>query len=765
MRSSWVLSSILAGVVYACGSETTSTFDGDDASNDSQIPLVDGADGNSSNDVSFVITDGSPQVGNVTISPQDAVVDWVAGTPLPMVQYTATINGAPAAVAWSIDRGELGTIGLNSGSFSPSGKLGGTARIVASVGGKAVSTGLTVKLKTIQNGAQSIPDAGAPDGGSNSSGGRGGVGGDPVGGAVLPATQTVLQSAPVADVGMKWLYPYDKTVWPRGILAPQLQWAVGAQGDYDAVRIQISETNYSYDGYFAKNATPFINHPIPQDVWVQLARSNAGEEVSVSLTFSKGATAYGPIVEKWKIASAPLKGTVYYNSYGTRLAKNYGGALGPNPRFGGATLAIRGNSTDPTLIAGSDVNVDGCRVCHSVSADGSVLVTQRRDGNARLFSSYDLKSNSEVPFLPTPGEFAWPAIYPDGSFLFNDSSPSHGATATPSKLYRIPSTFDEAGPTKTPQPVTTAGLPANLRAGTPMFSPDGKLLAFNYYAGAGADQRSLAILPFDKATATFGALTKFDAPANAAHTAIWPSFTPDSKRIVYEVETRYNGRDFGGTRGGAACEAVNGCTNTHDAGTRAELWQLDLATKQIVRLNNLNGVGHAPTGPNVHNDDTTLNYEPTINPVVSGGYAWVVFTSRRLYGNIATINPWQSDPRFTDISSKPTTKKLWVAAIDLNAPPGTDSSYPAFYLPAQELLAGNSRGFWVVDPCKAQGNSCETGDECCGGYCRANASGALVCSNEIPTCSQEFEKCTTAADCCDNAKQCINNRCARSGPI
>ncbi|MBP9112230.1 MAG: hypothetical protein KBF88_05440, partial [Polyangiaceae bacterium] len=162
---------------------------------------------------------------------------------------------------------------------------------------------------------------------------------------------------------------------------------------------------------------------------------------------------------------------------------------------------------------------------------------------------------------------------------------------------------------------------------------------------------------------------------------------------------------------------------------------------------------------------TTLNYEPTINPVVSGGYAWVVFTSRRLYGNIATINPWQSDPRFTDISSKPTTKKLWVAAIDLNAPPGTDSSYPAFYLPAQELLAGNSRGFWVVDPCKAQGNSCETGDECCGGYCRANASGALVCSNEIPTCSQEFEKCTTAADCCDNAKQCINNRCARSGPI
>ena len=37
-----------------------------------------------------------------------------------------------------------------------------------------------------------------------------------------------------------------------------------------------------------------------------------------------------------------------------------------------------------------------------------------------------------------------------------------------------------------------------------------------------------------------------------------------------------------------------------------------------------------------------------------------------------------------------TTKKLWVAAIDLNAPAGSDPSHPAFYLPAQELLAGNA---------------------------------------------------------------------------
>ena len=113
----------------------------------------------------------------------------------------------------------------------------------------------------------------------------------------------------------------------------------------------------------------------------------------------------------------------------------------------------------------------------------------------------------------------------------------------------------------------------------------------------------------------------------------------------------------------------------------------------------------------------------------------------------------------------PRVKKLWVAAIDLNAPPGTDPSHPAFYLPGQELLAGNMRGYWVVDPCKGDDSSCETGDECCGGYCRPNAGGALVCTDKVPVCAQEFEKCTKDADCCGSPSvTCVNGRCAAPGP-
>ncbi len=160
-----------------------------------------------------------------------------------------------------------------------------------------------------------------------------------------------------------------------------------------------------------------------------------------------------------------------------------------------------------------------------------------------------------------------------------------------------------------------------------------------------------------------------------------------------------------------------------------------------------------------------LNTPPTVNPVASGGYAWVIFTSRRMYGNEAVIPPFCSDPRGVNLITNITPKKLWVAAIDVNSQPGTDTSHPAFYLPGQELLAGNSRGFWVLDPCRSDGASCESGDQCCNGYCEANGdAGALICSNTVPTCASNGDKCKVSGDCCDPAAACIGGYCALAGP-
>lgn len=181
------------------------------------------------------------------------------------------------------------------------------------------------------------------------------------------------------------------------------------------------------------------------------------------------------------------------------------------------------------------------------------------------------------------------------------------------------------------------------------------------------------------------------------------------------------------------------------------------------------GSNAGASGDITHALDHNYNYEPTVNPVSSGGYAWVVFTSRRLYGNVANIPPFCSDPRGVDLhanmttNTNVTTKKLWVAAIDINAMSGSDPSHAGFYLPAQELLAGNARGFWVLDPCRADDASCETGDQCCNGYCEPNGiAGALVCSTKPPNyiCSELQEACALASDCCAPNALCVGGFCA-----
>ena len=762
MRSLYALLALgISGValVVACGSDAVgSDFgpvvpgDGDSGSTSGDPPIIGGN----------VDAAADPDAAAFTITPADQVLTFTSGKPAPTLQFKAiTTGGVEVPASFTIDRGEIGSVGLTTGLFTASGTVGGKATVTAARNGKTASTTVTVKLVVTENGS-SITDAGVPDGGG--SGGNGGVGGEGAGGAVGAATVAVLGGAAVADPGLTFLYPYDKTVWPRGILAPLLQWTPGAQTDYDAVAIKLTEASFTYEGFFAKTATPFIHHPIPQAAWKQLLSSNAGEDVTVSVTFAKGGVAYGPITRTWKIASAPLKGIVYYNSYGTRLAKNFTGGLGVGGNsFGAATLSITGGSTDPTLVAGATGDQTQCRVCHSVAANGSVLITQRDLGDKREFSAYDLKTHVETVITPSgaTANFSWPAIYPDGSMFLGDSSTAAGSTTTPNGLFSVPT-----GPTGTPTPITT-NWPAGFSGAYPAFSPDGKSIAFTMFQGAtGADKKTLGMLTFDKTTKQFGTtITTLHTPGTG--TALFPSFLPTNDAIVFEHETRFNGRDYGGTRSDADVAPPDARA---DVGTHAELWWLDLKTKTAHSLDNLNGKNatgtYLPTGPAAHDDDTTLNYEPTVNPVPSGGYAWVVFTSRRLYGNVATINPFYSDPRFHDLTTTATTKKLWVAAIDLNAPPGTDPSHPAFYLPAQELLAGNSRGYWVVDPCKQDGNSCESGDECCGGFCRPGGDGgALVCTATVPTCAQEFEKCTTSADCCNSAAiECINGRCAAPGP-
>jgi hypothetical protein len=310
--------------------------------------------------------------------------------------------------------------------------------------------------------------------------------------------------------------------------------------------------------------------------------------------------------------------------------------------------------------------------------------------------------------------------------------------------------------TKLYDPKSGANIPAPGFDGVvshalmPAFSPNGQKVVFtDWDKGQG---HSLAVMSFARATTTFSGLVDVVQTGDPAIWVGWPYFTPDSATVVY------NTVDWGDY---ATWNNLGRNPGKHP--NKGDLQAVEIASKTVTPLDAANGIANGQVYLPYGAAEAHMNYEPTILPVAVGGYYWVVFTSRREYGNdITDADPYENHPA--------RRKKLWVAALDLDGTTGKDRSHPAFYLPGQEHDAGNMRGFWALDPCVQNGSGCGSGDECCSGFCRQSTGGdggvVLSCVPQPTGCSQEFEKCGSSGDCCGAAEgyQCLNGHCARPTP-
>jgi hypothetical protein len=114
-----------------------------------------------------------------------------------------------------------------------------------------------------------------------------------------------------AGQGAKWLYPYDGTVFPRGLGAPLLMW----EGPADSIYVHITAKAFDYKAC----VKPTMNgqFQLPQDVWAMAGQKTYGksEPYTLELTTLSGGTVAGPTVQHFIIAQANIKGSVYYNSY------------------------------------------------------------------------------------------------------------------------------------------------------------------------------------------------------------------------------------------------------------------------------------------------------------------------------------------------------------------------------------------------------------------------------------------------------------------
>jgi hypothetical protein len=524
-------------------------------------------------------------------------------------------------------------------------------------------------------------------------------------GGVDSTTVGQLQGGGSADSTFAWQYPYDKTVFPRGLIPPTFQFAGVAP---DAVYVHITCASLDYKGYFKPAAGP-IRLALPAASWTAITNAASGptDPLVVQVTKISGGQVAGPISESWPVAQGSLRGVIYYETYGSKLAGGLGSV---------GIMNIQPGATQPTVLE------KGCgHVCHTASADGSTLVAST---SLLASASYNLKAGASV--INTAGAQIYPfgGIYPDGSFEMS-------ATGYRTWINLKSALYDTATGANVKAPGWDGVI---THAGTTAFSPDGKQIAFVH---EDENARTIAKMDFANGTKAFSGLV--DLATDPSNFVGWPAFTPDGKWVVFQEEPSSSTAPF-----------------ETDNGNLGDLYYVDVASKTVARLDALDGyTGAGSSASYLPANDPQLSFAPTVLPEAVGGYFWVVFTSHRSYGN--TLASMAAGPDAPDEIGQ-----LWVAALDLNPTPGQDGSHPAFYLDGQELTADNLRGFWVLPPCEQQGGACTTGDQCCDGFCRPSGDGGpLECVPPPGGCSNEYEACTTASDCCNSGDQCINGHCAQ----
>ena len=536
----------------------------------------------------------------------------------------------------------------------------------------------------------------------------------------LSATSVKALLAGGSAGSMRFLDPYSGTVFPRGLIAPTLMWD-GASADY--VYVHLKSKVFEYKGCLVPTATGQIL--LPQTIWEAASAHAVGasDPFSLSLTTIASGTVTGPITEPLVIAPATLKGSIYYNSYTSKLVTGLGG--------GGAVLRIVPGQ-NVTLFLGAS----GCTGCHAVSANGSRMVADPlMMGGGATYTLTPQGAANPAPLVSNAPNATFVGVYPDGSLYVGNAHPNNGVggprSGGPGSIGPVSSGLYE---TDTGNAVSNSGIPSGAMMST--FSPDGTLLAFTDTAIGNGDGQGLAMMSFDKSGRTAGAYKKLQQVTDSSTYPGWPFFLPDNGGIVFAIG---NQSDFsGGGLGLGLAGAVSGVTS--------DLYLLDIASGTVSLLASAAGFASAADAasnttylPYSAGDELHHNFYPTVSPVAAGGY----------FLGLLRFVPSLWQPRSAAAALGHGRRHLFRGKVHRRREP------PRVLRDGPRARDWQSPGLHLLDPCRANGSTCSEGEDCCGGYCTNGTCGLP------PSCSNIDDACSATQKCCDATLQCIGGFCAQ----
>jgi TolB protein len=232
----------------------------------------------------------------------------------------------------------------------------------------------------------------------------------------------------------------------------------------------------------------------------------------------------------------------------------------------------------------------------------------------------------------------------------------------------------------------TGKVNANIVAGTmPDWSPDGLHMVYAQSSEmnpTGIQSGSISTMHFNGTT--------WDTPATIVQQTTennyYPAYSPDGAWVAFD-------------RSPGNHESFSNASPDEDAGTvpDGELWVVAASGGTPVRLSTASNPG-ALSWP---------KWAPVEHDYYGGKIMWITFSSLRAYG--------------LRLSAGEQTQ-LWMVAVDLTKlGSGTDPSFPAFWLPFQDISGGNHIAQWstaVVRASCSGGTECPTRESCIDGTCQ-----------------------------------------------